>query len=657
MTTEPFTPEDIYLYSEISELQGSPVEPLVACSIEICDRAQDARVSSLWCIPLDGGAPWRLTAGGPWNDTYPRWSPDGQRVALVSSRLGSPQVFTIARTGGEAALCGTVPGSVMSAEWSPDGTRLAVLSTLRVDPALRGKRAAPGQEPPAPDAPQIVWKLPYKADGVGYVLDQETHLFCLQADGSGCLQLTDGPFNVRGAAWSPDGQQIAFARTREGDAGHRTDLWCMRADGSGARQISSAQAQVLFPVWSPDGATVVFSGTLDEGDAQVRLWRADVATGVVEGLGSESIELATEGTSVQFLRGDPSRLLAVVAEQGVQKVVAIDLADGLVSERVTGDRHVSALAQADGRLAFVSESAVDAHEVHTCRPDGTQEKQLTRFNGWWNGRTPATLTNRHFEVPDGQGGLQRVQGWLIRPQGAVGPTPLLLDFHGGPASYALFDYPAAAYWPVFWSAGWSILALNASGSASFGRPFAEQLRGRWGELDLPQHLAALEQLRSEGIADEKFTVIGKSYGGFLSAWAVGHAPQVRAAVVMAPPADMAAHFGTSDSGYYVDPYLMAGDLAQARETYERLSAVRHVGDSRVPTLILQGGMDDRCPRGQAEALFVALKRGRNPPCELVLYPEGSHTFNRSGKPSMLEDAVQRVVEWMQRYVDGVPAQE
>lgn len=652
MTTRPFTPEDIDLYHEISDLQGSPIEPLVVCSVETSNPTLDTRSSALWCIPLEGAPPWALTADGPWNDTAPRWSPDGQRVAFVSSRGGSAQLFTIARAGGEAAPCGTLPGTVLSAEWSPDGERLAVLVTLRVDPALRGRRAEPAHELPPAEAPQIIWKLPYKADGTGYVLDQETHLFCVRADGSGSSQLTDGPFNVRGAAWSSDGQQIAFTRTREGDEGHRTDLWCMQADGSGARPISSVQAQVLYPVWEPGGACVVFAGTLEEGDAQVRLWRADVEAAVVAALGADSIELSTEGASVQFLRSDPACLLAVVAQQGVQKVVAIDLADGCMVELVTGDRHVSALAQADGRFAFVSESAVDAHEVHTCRPDGSQERRLTQFNAWWSERTPAILINRHFEVPDGQGGLQSVQGWLIRPRDAAGPTPLLLDFHGGPASYALFDYPAIAYWPVLWSAGWSILALNASGSASFGRAFADQLRGRWGELDLPQHMAALETLRKEGVADERFTVIGKSYGGFLSAWAVGHVPEVRAAVVMAPPANMTAHFGTSDSGYYVDPYLVGEDPVQAGATYERLSAARHVHASQVPTLILQGALDDRCPRGQAEELFVALKRGRNPPCELVLYPQGTHAFNRTGQPSMLRDAVQRVAQWMQRYVDA-----
>jgi len=187
---------------------------------------------------------------------------------------------------------------------------------------------------------------------------------------------------------------------------------------------------------------------------------------------------------------------------------------------------------------------VAATELHACRHDGSQERRLGRFNAWWDQRLHAHLERRTFQVPDGAGGQMSVDGWLLRPPHAQGATPLLVEMHGGPASYVLFDYRPTAYWSLMWSRGWSILALNAAGSASYGREFADRLRGHWGELDLPQHLAAVEQLQEEGLVNEKIAAVGKSYGGFLSAWAIGHTDRFAAAVVMAPVANLEAHYGT-----------------------------------------------------------------------------------------------------------------
>ena len=63
--------------------------------------------------------------------------------------------------------------------------------------------------------------------------------------------------------------------------------------------------------------------------------------------------------------------------------------------------------------------------------------------------------------------------------------------HGGPAAYALLDYDSNVFWQVLCSRGWSVLALNAVGSATYGREFCQRLAGHWGEYDLPQHLAAI----------------------------------------------------------------------------------------------------------------------------------------------------------------------
>jgi len=226
----------------------------------------------------------------------------------------------------------------------------------------------------------------------------------------------------------------------------------------------------------------------------------------------------------------------------------------------------------------------------------------------------------------------------------------LVDIHGGPASYVLFDHEAQAYWPVLWSQGWAILALNAVGSASFGRRFSDRLNGRWGELDLPQHIAAVQQLQEEGVADDRLMAIGKSYGGYLTAWAIGHTSIFKAAVVLAPVANIGAHWGTSDSGYYSDPYSMAGDRSDTYDTMRRLSPVHYADKITTPALLLQGEKDERCPKSQIEELFVALKRGKSKSSELVIYPGESHKFTAQAKPSYRTDIVQRIADWAARWV-------
>lgn len=647
--TKPFTPDDIYLHQEISEMHCSPQGDLVACSVVSPDREKGSNTSHIWICPLDGTEPWQMTHAGA-KDTTPRWSPDGKQLAFISDRVGNNQVFLISADGGEARQLGQFNGSVLSCEWSPDGQRLALTCSLQVDSGLRGQRPDPDASLPAPDAPVVVWKLPYKADGMGFILNLETHLFIMDVSTGNATQLTDGPFNVRSANWSPDCQSIVYVRTREDDESHRTDVWTMGADGSNARQMTTDYAQVTYPAWSPDGRWIVFSGTYTVGDAQTRLGLIDVESGNVQSLGEDSIEISTEGQSVQFLRGDSSRVLAIVANRGVQEAVEITVPDGQFKTLAGGERHLSKLVHSKKFLVYVAYSAVSAMEVYCCRHDGSGEKVLTRFNAWWKDRIMASMERRKFEVPDGDGGTETIDGWLLRPPDVQGATPLLVDAHGGPASYVLFEYDATTYWSLLWSQGYSILALNPVGSASYGRAFADRLRGRWGELDFPQFLAAIQQLQAEGLCDDRVAIAGKSYGGYMGAWAIGHSTQFRAAVVLAPVANIETHFGTSDSGYYSDPYTIDGeDQGIDLEALRRLSPTLHAHKARTPTLILQGEDDQRCPRAQAEELFMILRRKAKIPCEMVIYPGESHKFTSDGSLANRLDVMQRIVDWVTRW--------
>ena len=147
-------------------------------------------------------------------------------------------------------------------------------------------------------------------------------------------------------------------------------------------------------------------------------------------------------------------------------------------------------------------------------------------------------------------------------------------------------------------------------------------------------------------------IIGSSYGGYLSAYAVGHSDQFRAAVVCAPVANMESHFGTSDSGYYADAYSTDGEPDEQRELMARLSPMTVIEQVRTPTLFLQGADDERCPRGQSEELFVKLRRAGRAPTEMVLYPGGSHHVFGTGKPAHRLDIQRRIVDWLGRWIDG-----
>lgn len=653
MPQKPFAVEDLYLHQKVTELDAAPDGRSVACTVRSVDREKDEYLSCIWSISLDGTRRTQLTRG-PGKDQSPRWSPDGRRLAFVSNRGGSPQVHVLPADGGEAAQLSHLDGAVSDLRWGPDGDALLVTSAVTVDPDWRGERPNGRAPKQRKVQPMLAWKLPYKSDGMGYMLAREIHLFHVDARTGKHTQLTDGPFDVMGFDMSPNARHVAFVRTREGRFAHRTDLWVCDADGSRARRLTEDFATVMSPLWSPDGLSISFCASVQEGDAQTNLYVLDFGSGRVRRLGDADVQVA-DPSSVHW-DADAPALLFTRQDRGRHHVVRLPVDGRQQPEQlVTGHRQIGAFAAAAGSLFYVLDHPSQPSEVHACVENGPGKRQLSDFNPWWKERTPILAETWNFQVPDGRGGTESIEGWLLRAEGGTGPQPLLNDVHGGPAAYALLDFDTNVYWQVLCAQGWAVLALNAVGSASYGREFCDRLAGHWGEYDLPQHLAALRQLREEGVCDDRIAISGKSYGGYLSGWAIGQTRMFRAAVVMAPVGNIETHYGTSDGGYYADPYYMGTEEKFDRRLAKQLSPMAHVEKATTPTLFMQGADDERCPKCQSEELFVSLMRAGATQAELVLYPGEDHHFLGEGAPSVREDAARRIVDWLQAYVGQVPA--
>ena len=126
-------PDDYYALELVSDPQLSPDGRRVAYTVGTIDQRRNRKASSIWLGASDGnGAPRQFTTAA--SATHPRWKPDGQSLAFLSTRpvadgaAATPtraQVYSLSMQGGEAVQLTDFPDGVSGFEWSPDGARLA----------------------------------------------------------------------------------------------------------------------------------------------------------------------------------------------------------------------------------------------------------------------------------------------------------------------------------------------------------------------------------------------------------------------------------------------------------------------------------------------------------------------------------------------------
>src|SRR4029079_365446 len=173
----------------------------------------------------------------------------------------------------------------------------------------------------------------------------------------------------------------------------------------------------------------------------------------VQRVGDTDLQVA-DPESVRW-SADSKSLLFTRADRGRHQVVRVSVADAQVQVLVAGHRQLGTFVPAADTMVYTIEHPSQPSEVHGCPPDGS-ERQLSDFNPWWKDRTPILAETWEFQAPDGRGGTETIEGWLLRAEGSAGPLPLLNDVHGGPASYALLDFDTNVYWQVLCARGWAV---------------------------------------------------------------------------------------------------------------------------------------------------------------------------------------------------------
>src|SRR5262249_40212262 len=120
------TPEQTLNRRNISDIRFSPDGQRIALAITEPPKG-NTRITHIWMMTVSPRELRQFTNSTK-SESSPRWSPDGKKLAFISGRDGSPQIFVIPADGGEAIKLTDGKNGIQSFDWSPDGRQISFLA-------------------------------------------------------------------------------------------------------------------------------------------------------------------------------------------------------------------------------------------------------------------------------------------------------------------------------------------------------------------------------------------------------------------------------------------------------------------------------------------------------------------------------------------------
>jgi dipeptidyl aminopeptidase/acylaminoacyl peptidase len=423
------------------------------------------------------------------------------------------------------------------------------------------------------------------------------------------------------------------------------DLFVVDVATGVERPLVTQAGRDAEPSWPADGKWIAFHS-----QAGSRNYFEARHVGLVPAAGG-AVRYVTESFGADVFRGATrfgwiGHDLVFGAGKGTSdNLYAIDLRTGgsrLLAESLAGSSSFS--FSREGSLAFLRASASRPPEIWVATQNGTAS-QLTRVHDELSAYPTMAVETVRWKSSDGM----PMEGvfWLPPRHKAGSPVPLLVELHGGPTGVALESFPVPRTYPtqLFAQDGFAVFAPNFRGSANYGAKLRLANIDSQGFGDFDDVMTGIDMLVAKGIADPKrLGVMGWSYGGFLTAWIIGHSNRFKAASIGAPATDWTTYYGASDGPRDVLWTYFGGTPWEKGQNYDRHSPRSALPNVRTPALLQHGERDiDHCAE-----IYQALTDTKVP-VEFVTYPREGHGI---GEPAHQLDVMRRNLAWFRKWVLG-----
>ncbi|MEE4244844.1 MAG: S9 family peptidase [Kangiellaceae bacterium] len=618
------------------------------------DIMTDSMRRNLWTVALDGSNNLPLLSDMK-NHYSPVFSPDGKKMAYLSSKEGKVQIYLRDMATGKTTRVTNVPISPNSLSFSPDGKQLAFAMFVP------GKPNNPFKLPFKPKGAkwaaeaQYIDQTLFQNDGAGMKRPGNLHVHVVPAIGGTPRQVTFGKHNFGGSlAWTNNGKNIIVSANTREDADFdvfNSDLFSVDVMTGEMTKLTDTSGPENSPKISPNGKKIAFVGFEDNGKSNQinQLYVMNLDGSAVTSLTPKldrsvgNIKWNANGKGIYFSYDNNGKKHVGYATLSGKLSVKTDKLGGVSLGRpyTSGQYDVTD----NGTVVYTHNSGDRPADLAAVKR--SKVTMLTDLNG-------DLFDHKELNKPEAMTVKSSVDGrelqaWIVKPPefDETKKYPLILEIHGGP--HTAYGPNFASEIQMFAAAGYVVVYGNPRGSTSQGAEFANLIDKNYPSQDYNDLMDMVDGVIAKKYIDEKnLFVTGGSGGGVLTAWIIGNTKRFKAAVVAKPVINWISMVGTSDIYTFMTRYWFNDLPWNNFDNYWKRSPLSLVGNVTTPTMVLTGEIDVRTPMSESEQYYGAL-RLQKVESALVRIQGAYHGI--AAKPSNLSRKIGHILTWFDKYKD------